>query len=230
MEETRKRWQHSIRTGTEFETEHRLQDRDGGYKWHLSRGIAQKDAYDKQTLWISTNTVIHEQKAHQEALEKAVAERTHELQQANETLKHKNKELESFTYVSSHDLQEPLRKIQTLAGRIFDKEHQNLTDSGKDYFGRIQKAAGQMQQLILDLLAFSQVSTEERTFKNTDLSRLAQEVISELSETIAEKHATIDATGLGTAPVIVFQFRQLLHNLMGNALKFSHPDVPPISL
>ncbi|MBC7571976.1 MAG: PAS domain-containing protein [Spirosoma sp.] len=227
LEETRKRWQHSISTGTELETEHRFLDRNGGYKWHLSRAISQKNAYDQQTLWISTDTEIQEQKAQQEALEIAVMKRTQDLQKANETLQQVNKELEAFTYVSSHDLQEPLRKIQTLASRILDKEHQTLTDSGRDYFGRIQKAAGRMQQLIHDLLAFSQLSTEERIFEITDLSGLVQEVVSELSEPIAEKHATIDATGLGTAPVIVFQFRQLLQNLIGNALKFSNPDVPP---
>ncbi|MEO9219075.1 MAG: histidine kinase dimerization/phospho-acceptor domain-containing protein, partial [Bacteroidia bacterium] len=76
------------------------------------------------------------------------------------------------------DLQEPLRKIQTLAGRILDKEQQTLTDSGKDYFGRIQKAAERMQQLIHDLLAFSRLNSEERTFETTDLSVLVQEVIS----------------------------------------------------
>lgn len=227
LEETRKRWQHSIRTGTELETEHRFLNRDGGYKWHLSRGIAQKNAYDQQTLWISTDTEIHEQKSQNEALEQAVTERTRELQTANETLQQMNKELESFTYVSSHDLQEPLRKIQTLAGHILDKEQQNLTESGKDYFQRIQKAAERMQQLIHDLLAFSRLSTEERPFETTDLGGLVQEVISELSEPIAEKHATIDATGLGTATIIVFQFRQLLHNLIGNALKFSNPGISP---
>jgi len=225
--ENERRWLNSIRKGSAFEIEHRLLDRDGAYKWHLSRGVAQKDEYGQPKLWIGTSTEIHEQKTQNEALEQAVAERTHELQGANENLHQKNKELESFTYVSSHDLQEPLRKIQTLAGLILDKEHQNLTGNGKDYFGRIQKAAARMQQLIHDLLAFSLLSTEERTFEATDLSLLVQEVISELGETIAEKHATINATGLGTATVIVFQFRQLLHNLIRNALKFSNPDIPP---
>ncbi len=225
--ENKRRWQHSIRTGNEFELEHRFLNRDGVYKWHLSRGIAQKDEHGQVKMWIGTNTEIHEQKAQQEALEIAVTKRTRELQEANETLQQVNKELESFTYVSSHDLQEPLRKIQTLASRILDKEAQHLTDSGKDYFGRIQKAAERMQQLIHDLLDFSRLSTKERTFEATNLSVLVQEVISELSETIGEKDATINATGLGTAPVIVFQFRQLLHNLISNALKFSNPGVPP---
>jgi len=91
----------------------------------------------------------------------------------------------------------------------------------------MQKAAARMQQLIQDLLAFSHLNTAERVVKRTDLRLLVKEVISELSETIAEKKATIDATKLGSANVIVFQYRQLLYNLIGNALKFSNPAIPP---
>ncbi|GAB2556891.1 chemotaxis protein CheB [Spirosoma areae] len=232
-EENKERWQHSINTGNDFELEHRFLNAAGDYKWHLSRGLAQKNEAGNITMWIGTNTEIDEQKKQKEELEKAVAERTCELQQANEILEEKNgdlqqmnKELEAFTYVSSHDLQEPLRKIQTLASRILEKEQANLTENGKDSFRRLQKAAERMQQLIQDLLAFSRLSTAERTFETTDLSLLINEVVSELSDTIAEKHATIDTTKLGPATVIVFQFRQLMHNLIGNALKFSNPAIP----
>ena len=228
-------WQHSLDTGTNFELEQRLLNKDGEYKWHLSRGLAYKGENGKLAmLWVGTNTEIQEQKQQQEALEKAVAKRTHELNEANLLLEEQNgklqqmnKELESFTYVSSHDLQEPLRKIQTLANRILENEEQTLSTSGKDYFTRIQKSAERMRQLIDDLLAFSRFSTSERKFDNVDLRLLVEEVLGELTETIAEKHATIEATDLGHAPVIVFQFHQLMHNLIGNALKFSRPDTPP---
>lgn len=234
-EDYKTQWQHSLDTGTNFELEQRLLNKDGEYKWHLSRGLAYKGENGKLAmLWVGTNTEIQEQKQQQEALEKAVANRTHELNEANVMLEEQNgklqqmnKELASFTYVSSHDLQEPLRKIQTLANRILEKEEQNLTDNGKDYFTRIQKSAERMRQLIDDLLAFSQLSTSERIVENVDLRLLVEEVLDELRETIAEKHATIEATALGHAPVIVFQFHQLMHNLIGNALKFSHPDIPP---
>ncbi|GAB2799615.1 hypothetical protein GCM10027275_51900 [Rhabdobacter roseus] len=231
-EETKNRWQQSIDTGADFEMEHRFLNAEGHYKWHLSRGLAQKDATGAISLWIGTNTEIDQQKTHQKTLEKAVAERTHELQQANQTLadkngelQQKNKELEAFTYVSSHDLQEPLRKIQALSGRILEKE--TLTERGKDSFQRMQKAAQRMQQLIHDLLAFSHLNAAERIVESTDLRLLVEEVAGELSDTMAEKRATLDATELGSAPIIEFQFRQLLHNLIGNALKFSNPEVPP---
>lgn len=137
-----------------------------------------------------------------------------------------NKELESFTYVSSHDLQEPLRKIQTFAGRILDEENQQLTDNGKNYLHRLQLSAARMQQLIQDLLAFSRINTGERKFELTDLNVLVQDVIEDLQETIQEIHATIIVDKLDSTTVIVFQFRQLMQNLIGNALKFSNPAVP----
>ncbi len=167
-------------------------------------------------------------------LENAVLERTAALKQANQVLAEKNvelermnKELESFAYVSSHDLQEPLRKIQTFAGRILEKEDQNLTDSGKAYFVRMQAAAKRMQTLIEDLLAYSRTSTAERKFEKVDLNVLIKDVKTELKEVLLEKHATIKATELSEVSIIPFQFRQLMLNLIGNALKFAKPGVPP---
>jgi two-component system CheB/CheR fusion protein len=138
-----------------------------------------------------------------------------------------NTELESFAYVSSHDLQEPLRKIQTLALRILEKEHENLSEKGKDYFSRMQSSAGRMQKLIEDLLAFSRLNIAERKFENTDLNKIVEEVKTELRDVIAEKHAIIEATNLCEVHLIPFQFRQLMYNLVSNALKFSKPGHPP---
>ena len=135
-----------------------------------------------------------------------------------------NKELLAFTYISSHDLQEPLRKIQTFATILLQNE--TLSESGKYNFQRMQLAAGRMQQLIDDLLAFSRISTTELKFEKTDLNGIVDEVKAELRDTIQEKRATIEATELGTYNIIAFQFRQLLYNLVSNALKFSQPNLP----
>jgi signal transduction histidine kinase len=138
-----------------------------------------------------------------------------------------NKELLAFTYVSSHDLQEPLRKIQTFVTIILEKEYQNLSEKGIYNFNRIQLAAGRMQQLIEDLLAFSRISTTEHKFQETDLQIIIEDVKSELKDAIQEKHAIIEVTEICHANIIHFQFRQLMYNLISNALKFSRPDLSP---
>jgi signal transduction histidine kinase len=137
-----------------------------------------------------------------------------------------NKELLAFTYISGHDLQEPLRKIQTLVSIILEDENKNLSEDGKFNFQRVQLSAGRMQQLIDDLLAFSRISTTELKFEKIALKFIIEQVKSELKDTIQEKHAIIDASELGSANVIAFQFRQLMYNLVSNALKFSIPGVP----
>ena len=137
-----------------------------------------------------------------------------------------NKELLAFTYISSHDLQEPLRKIQTFVSIIVESEEKNLSDNGKYNFQRMQLAAGRMQQLIDDLLAFSRINTTDHKFEKTKLSLIIEEIEAELKDTMEEKHASIEVIGSYSVNVIAFQFRQLLYNLISNALKFSRTDVP----
>jgi light-regulated signal transduction histidine kinase (bacteriophytochrome) len=134
-----------------------------------------------------------------------------------------NKELESFAYVSSHDLQEPLRKIQTFADRLLDKEQEHLSEQGKDYLKRMQASAARMQLLIKDLLSFSRINSSERAFTRTDLRMLTDEVIEEFGDIIEQTSPSIHTEGLGSAYVNPFQFRQLLNNLMSNSFKFSKP-------
>lgn len=137
-----------------------------------------------------------------------------------------NKELLAFTYISSHDLQEPLRKIQTFVSIILENEFKNLSETGRNYFQRMTLAAGRMQLLIDDLLAFSRVNTTDHKFENIDPATVIEEIKLELKDTILEKNATIEITDICSVNVIVFQFRQLMYNLISNALKFSRTDVP----
>jgi signal transduction histidine kinase len=145
--------------------------------------------------------------------------------QANE-LRIANKELEAFTYVSSHDLQEPLRKIQTFITILLENEHDNLSDNGKYNFQRVRNAAERMRQLIESLLAFSHTNATDRTFEETDLKLILEDVKSELKDTIEEKLAVIESDELCTLKIIPFQFTQLMQNLISNALKFSQPGIP----
>lgn len=223
-DENLKKWMDSITNGTNFLFEHRFRRQDGEYRWQLSRAIPQKDARGNIQMWVGTSTDIQEQKMFAQELEKQVLERTRELEEKNDELEKINAELKSFAYVSSHDLQEPLRKIQTFASRIAEKENQNLSEKGKDYFVRMQEAAKRMQTLIEDLLSYSRTSTSERIFSNTDLKEIIIEVKNDFKETLAEKKATIQVGPMCEANIIPFQFRQLMHNLIGNSLKFSKPE------
>ena len=222
-----KEWMNSITTGKDFLLEHRFRRHDGEYHWQLSRAIPQKDENGKIQMWVGTSTNIQEQKTFANELEKQVHKRTKELAVTNIELERKNKDLESFAYISSHDLQEPLRKIQTFATRIIEKEYKALSENGKDNLKRMQDAASRMQTLIQDLLTYSKTNTSERNYVNTDLNIIINEVKEELREELYAKHATIEATKLCDVNIIPFQFRQLMHNLIGNALKFSVPNTPP---
>ncbi len=138
-----------------------------------------------------------------------------------------NKELQLFLNMSSHDLQEPLRKIQMSASRIGDADFNNLTPKGKDHFIKMQEAAKSMQVLIDDLLTYSRTNSEERIFEFMDLSILIKDVLGELKEAIDEKGAIVEITDHCEANIIPFQFRQLIFNMLSNALKFSIPGKPP---
>ncbi len=150
------------------------------------------------------------------------------IAQKNSELEKMNKELQSFAYISSHDLQEPLRKIQTFATRILEKEYDNLSDLVKDNFNRMRVAARRMQTLIDDLLTYSRTSTEARKFEYADLQNIIEEVKEDLKEEIRSKQAIIETNVIpGRVFIIPFQFRQMMINLIGNSLKFSHPDRLP---
>jgi PAS domain S-box-containing protein len=218
-------WKQVFTTGKGYKHEVRLKNKEGIYRWFYSVGEPVLDTDRKVIKWIGSLTDMHEQKNIEQLLEIKVASRTEELEQKNIELQNMNKELEAFAYISSHDLQEPLRKIQILAGRIAEKE--NLSDTGKNYFDRMQDAAERMRTLIQDLLSFSRVSTSERIFETTDLNKVLDEVKMECKDAIAEKQATIEVKEICEVRIISFQFRQLMQNLISNALKFSKPDVPP---
>jgi two-component system CheB/CheR fusion protein len=150
-----------------------------------------------------------------------------ELQAANTALKEVNTELTSFNYVSSHDLQEPLRKIKTFVKLILNEEYESLSDVATNYFKRIEKSANKMQFLIEDLLAYSHISFKDRKFEKTDIRGVVEEVKKEFAEKIKEKDAIIEIGELQHAKTISFQFHQLLVNLIGNSLKYSSPDRAP---
>ena len=152
---------------------------------------------------------------------------TDELMRYNKELEQINKALESFTFVASHDLQEPVRKIRTFLNLIAEKETGNLSEKSKDYMNRTIRAATQMQQLIHDLLLYSRTTTSSEHFKKTDLNNILHDVTTELKEMIEEKNAFVVTERLPELEVIPFQFHQLFVNMISNSLKFSGADRKP---
>ena len=151
-----------------------------------------------------------------------------ELKSVLRRLEQSNRELEDFAYVASHDLQEPLRKIQAFGDLLRKKHAEALPDQARDYIERMQSAANRMQVLINDLLSFSRVTTKAQPFVHVDLRQTAAEIVHDLETRL---HDTGGRVELGPLPVIEadpLQMRQLLQNLIANALKFHRPGVPPV--
>ena len=158
---------------------------------------------------------------------KELAYQNEEKEKRAKELSAANKELELFVHISSHDLQEPLRKLQIAASRIEGLDYENISENGKEQFRRMKNAAQSMQTLIEDILTYSNADNYEQTPERTNLNIIIAEVINEFKEIIEEKQATINITELFEVKIVPFHFRQLIRNLIGNALKFSHPERLP---
>ena len=159
-------------------------------------------------------------------LEALVTERTESLRQSNAELQRSNQELQDFAYVASHDLQEPLRKIQAF-GNLLEDEYGARLDEGKTYLDRMRNAASRMQVLINDLLTFSRVTTKALPFSQVNLTVIAKEVVVDLEILIKATEGTIEIAELPIIEADPLQMRQLLQNLVGNALKFHRSGIPP---
>lgn len=164
---------------------------------------------------------------------KKLAYQNEEKEKRAEELLIINKELSAFTYIASHDLQEPLRKTQLFISRIFDSTEQTLSEKNMDYFKRIQASANRMQVLINDILDYSRVTEEtEKTekFKKADLNSIVQNVLHELTlaETIEETKTNVIYGKLPEIQGIPFQLKQLFTNLINNSIKYRAPGRAPV--
>jgi PAS domain S-box-containing protein len=170
-------------------------------------------------------------------LELRVGERTAELAKANEDLlahaaklEVLNRELQEFAHVASHDLQEPLRKIQAFSERVRAKCDGNLSKDACDYLERMQGAASRMQILLNDLLKYSRVNTTMEPFLAMDLGEPLRDVLADLSVLIEKTRGTVEISDLPTVQCDETQMRQLFQNLIGNALKYHGAQSPIVKI
>ncbi|MEO5889290.1 MAG: ATP-binding protein [Ferruginibacter sp.] len=161
-------------------------------------------------------------------IETQVSNRTIEIKEQNLVLEKLNKELQAFTYVSSHDLQEPLRKIRTFISLLLEREKELLSDKGKAYLGKIDKAAVRIRALIEDLLSYTQSDKLDKVYEDISLHEIVRETKIKFRDEIHEKKALLLVNADLKPRVIPAQFRQLLNNLISNSLKFARENLPPV--
>ncbi|WP_128543391.1 PAS domain S-box protein [Larkinella soli] len=163
----------------------------------------------------------------EQGLEREVQRRTEELNQANRILRQTNDNLQQFAYAASHDLQEPLRKIQSFSDLLEAQYGQQLSSDGFRLVQRMNSAAERMSRLIKDLLAFSRLTTQQDEYGPVDLNPLINDVIMDLEIQIQEVNAVVEVSPLPRVWGNGRQLTQLLQNLLTNALKYRVPDRAP---
>jgi signal transduction histidine kinase len=159
------------------------------------------------------------------AIERNVMEER--LQAVGAELERSNRELQDFATIASHDLQEPLRKIQAFGARLSERSAGALDDESSDYLARMTSAAGRMQTLINDLLHYSQVAMRPEPPRPVDLGQVVGEVLTDLDERLRSSHGAVHVGPLPTVMASPLQMRQLFQNLIANALKFHAAGVVP---
>ncbi|MBA4156819.1 MAG: PAS domain-containing protein [Gemmatimonadetes bacterium] len=197
-------------SSTTWTTEYRFRRANGSYAFVLDRALIVRDGEGNPLRIVGSVADITERKVAEEALERS------------------NRELEQFAYVASHDLQEPLRKIQAFGDRLKGRYEEVLDERGHDYLDRMQHAANRMQGLINDLLSFSRVANKPQPFQPVDLARVAAEVVCDLEVRIQGTGGRVEIDDLPALHADPLQMRQLLQNLIGNALKFHRAGEPPV--
>ncbi len=225
----------SISNG-DYDVEYRTIGADDGIiRWVRAKGKVYFDTRDQPFRFIGSVLDITEQKTAVHKIEREVEERTKELAQANDTLqvinkelKRSNQQLEEFTHAASHDLKEPVRKIQTFTSLLKDQLIDSLKPSELRSFNRIEDATKRMGNLIDDLLLYSHVSQHPWEAERVDLNENVQRVLEDLDLYIEEKKAIIEVGQLPVVQGYRRQLQQLFQNLISNALKYGRPNLPPI--
>ena len=202
-------WSAAFRDGVRFEAECRLRGGDGRHRWFLVRASPRLDPAGGVAGWIAACADVDD------------------LVRARDELRRSNADLEQVAAVAAHDLLEPLRKVQAFGDRLGDRCGPRLDDRGREYLRRSAGALGRLRELIRDVLAYSRLDAREARISVVDLSAVAAAVVRDLSEAIDESGGAVLVDPLPTVAADPTQMRQLLQNLIANALKFHRPGAPP---
>ena len=229
FEERNKTWEHCLVTGEDFYFESLLKRHsDQTYRWHISRATAIKNDKGEVILWAGTSSDIHEQKLFEAELEQQVKQRTKDLQDSVMHLQHSNENLEQFASIASHDLQEPLRKIQTFAALLQMKHEDTIPEEAKVLIDKIKNSSNRMSQLIRDVLNFSKITQTSASFVLADLDEILNNILNDFELLVEEKNVHINRENLPCIECIPVQINQLFYNLLNNAIKFSGKGYQPV--
>jgi two-component system CheB/CheR fusion protein len=216
-------WDDHIISGEHFEEQALCKHvSDDTYRWHLITAIPIRDSDDKITSWVGTNVDIHEQKLFTEKLETRVKQRTNALEDAYSDLEKTNFELEQFAYIASHDLQEPLRKIQT----FIDLMHRNIHNKEEvdKYYNKTISSAKRMSDLITDVLNFSKLNKRTQKPETVDLNKIISQINNDFEFTISKRGGKIHFEKLPIIDGFPNQLIRLFSNIISNALKFTEKE------
>jgi PAS domain S-box-containing protein len=202
-----------------FELEYMVENKDGSYGWFLNRAHPMSDKDGNFAGFIGCSIDITEQKEFSRELEKKITERTGELRTSNDQLMKVNMNLEEYAHITSHDLQEPLRKIRTFNSILKDKVQGN--EPAEKLVDKIEKSGARMTSLINNILDYSRVSEGTTRFKKVDLNYTLEKVQQDLELVIFEQGATINSNDLGIVKGAGTQMYQLFSNLIKNGIKFN---------
>jgi len=203
---------------TSYTFDYRVRAKTGGWKWITSLGkVVERDVQGEPLRMAGMHHDISDRKQAEQ-----------QLQQVNTELTRSNQELSQFAYVASHDLQEPLRKIRSFTELLASRYGGDLDETGDRYIRYITSGATRMQGLIDDLLSYSRVGRTDLNIQSTSLMTILQQVKFDLETVITDRNAIITVEALPTLPVDPVQMKQVLQNLIANAIKYCQADVPTI--
>lgn len=219
QEEVCQTWKACVQTGSYYEKEYRIRNKDGVYRWFLTRALPLQDDAGLVMQWFGSSTDIHDGKTMATQLEALVQERTRALQRSNE-------DLQQFAHVASHDLREPVRKVKTFASALEVELGENASAKAQLYLSKVNSAANRMFAMINGVLHYSALNALATRMETVDLNHTLAQIIEDLEVPIREQKAHIvcgDLPMVAGMPVLLYQ---LFYNLLNNALKFSRSEVP----